>query len=250
VRLFKEGAVSYRPITDTWIMGRPKVKYHGAYPNGFLHRARQLLGVGPTDAVLHICSGRIRDYPCRGFGVNDKTLDIDPLLRPDFCQDARQTLPAGPWRAILIDRPYTADDAEHYATGAATLPEINDLVKRSLLLLQPGECVGVLDYVWPHPGVLGREVAVIGVGTGRNARARWFTVFERLAKPTQEDEANADVEESDRPEQQANSGSGDSRVVPFVAGTAGTIGRKSFFGRVERALRQRVGGQAADRRRA
>jgi hypothetical protein len=32
--------VSYRPITDVWILARPKVKYYGAYPNGFLERAR------------------------------------------------------------------------------------------------------------------------------------------------------------------------------------------------------------------
>lgn len=30
---------SYRPICDLWILARPKVKYYGAYPNGFLERA-------------------------------------------------------------------------------------------------------------------------------------------------------------------------------------------------------------------
>ena len=38
----------------------------------------------------------------------------------------------------------------------------------------------VLDYLWPHPGHIGTEVAVVAVGTGRNGRARWFTVFERV----------------------------------------------------------------------
>ena len=31
--------MSYRPITDVWILGRPKVRYYGAYPSGFLERA-------------------------------------------------------------------------------------------------------------------------------------------------------------------------------------------------------------------
>jgi len=65
--------------------------------------------------------------------------------------------------------------------GAAKLPPINDLLKRALLIVPMGHRVGVLDYVWPHPGKLGQEVFVAAVGTGRNARARWFTVFERIA---------------------------------------------------------------------
>lgn len=32
---------------------------------------------------------------------------------------------------------------------------------------------------WPQPPKFGKEVAVVAVGTGRNNRARWFTVFER-----------------------------------------------------------------------
>ena len=35
--------MGYRPITDLWFLARPKVKYYGAYPNGFLERARALL---------------------------------------------------------------------------------------------------------------------------------------------------------------------------------------------------------------
>lgn len=73
---------NYRPITDLWFLGRPKVKYWGAYPNGFLERARALLGVTPHDAVLHVCGGKARDYPAkpRGFGPNDETLDLDDSL--------------------------------------------------------------------------------------------------------------------------------------------------------------------------
>ena len=179
--------MSYRPIADVWILARSKVKFYGAYPAGFLHRARALLGVGPYDPVLHVCAGKVRDYPYAGFGINDKTLDLDPACEPDYLQDARDPLPGCPyvdhmsgWNAILIDRPYTEADAAHYAPGSNKLPDLNDLLKRSLQAVPIGHRVGILDYLWPHPGKFGKEVAVVAVGTGRNNRARWFTVFERL----------------------------------------------------------------------
>ncbi len=187
--------MSYRPITDVMILARSKTKYYGAFPAGFLSRARNLLGVGPNDAVLHICGGKIRDYPFKGLGPYDKTLDLDPACEPDYLQDARDPLPIRmvpcgdpdlsdldplPWDAVLIDRPYTEADAEHYVPGADKLPDLNDLLKRALQIVPIGHRVGVLDYLWPHPGKLGQEVFVTAVGTGRNARARWFTVFERI----------------------------------------------------------------------
>lgn len=177
--------MSYRPITDVWILARSKVAYYGAFPAGYLHRARALLGVGPDDPVLHVCAGRVRDYPYKGLGPHDQTLDMDPALSPDYLRDARLPLPAqstkGPrFRAMLIDRPYSEADAEHYTPGPGALPAANELVKNALSTLNPGERVGIIDYVWPHPGKIGQEVAVIAVGTGRNNRARWFTVFERL----------------------------------------------------------------------
>ena len=180
--------MSYRPICDTWILARSKVKYYGAYPAGFLGRARDLLGVGISDSVLHVCGGRVRDYPYKGFGKNDYTLDLDPDLQPDFLQDARDALPKNPhaadgkWPAILIDRPYSEIDAAHYEPGPNKLPDLNDLLKRSLKAVAVGGKVGTLDYLWPHPGKLGKEVAVVGVGTGRNNRARWYCVFEALEK--------------------------------------------------------------------
>ena len=175
--------MSYRPITDVWILARSKVPYYGAYPAGFLHRARNLLGVGLAGAVLHVCGGRVRDYPYKGLGRNDKTLDLDPECKPDFLQDCRNELPLNGdklWDAVLIDRPYTEGDAAKYVPGADKFPDINDLLKRALLVVPDGGRVGVLDYMWPHAGKLGLEVAVIAVGTGRNNRCRWYTVWERV----------------------------------------------------------------------
>ena len=179
--------MSYRPICDTWILARPKVKYYGAFPSGFLHRSRALMGVGSDGAILHVCSGKIREYPYRGFGKHDKTLDLDPACEPDYLRDAREPFPvrvfedAVPWDGVLIDRPYTAEDADHYAPGRDALPSANLLVKNGIAVVPIGGKVGILDYVWPQPPKNATEVAVITVAMGRNNRARYFTVFERLA---------------------------------------------------------------------
>lgn len=206
--------MSYRPICDTWILARPKLqpgyKYYGSYPAGFLHRARHTLGVGPLEPVLHVCSGRVDKQLYRGFGPCDKTLDLDGGLEPDFIMDARdigarkgmffprlvdsethiseiesdkegqEIAELGEWGAILIDRPYTEEDAKNYKPGPEKLPNLNELLKNCLSMLQVGARVGVLDYLWPHPGKWGKECFVVAVGTGRNNRARWYTVFERI----------------------------------------------------------------------
>lgn len=176
--------MSYRPITDTWILARSKVKYYGAYPAGFLHRARALLGVQSYDTVLHVCAGKVRDYPYRGFGPHDLTLDLDPACKPDMLHDAREPFPVQNHSicAVLIDRPYTPDDADHYTPGRDKLPSASLLLKNALAVVPVGGKVGILDYEWPAPppGDVAKEVAVIAVYTGRRNRARVFTVWERL----------------------------------------------------------------------
>lgn len=211
--------MSYRPICDVWILARPKLKdsqrYYGAYPAGFLHRARQLMGVRPEDPLLHVCGGMVKESLYHGFGPNDKTLDLNRDLKPDYVMDARRIGSGGDakdlfphpdgvvicfdemedktfsfrhspmlagdlWPAMIIDRPYTAEDHEHYDVPKDVFPsDLNDLLRRCLRCVEIGGRVGVLDYVWPHPGKAGKETAVVAVGTGRNNRARWFTVFTR-----------------------------------------------------------------------
>src|SRR5487761_691972 len=113
--------MGYRPITDQWWLARCKyrggAKRYGGYPGGFLERARALLGVTIDDPVLHCCAGLVRLYPYPGgFGPNDRTLDLDPAVKPDFLQDAMAPLPRG-FAAILADPPYSTEDAAHYSHG-------------------------------------------------------------------------------------------------------------------------------------
>jgi hypothetical protein len=180
--------MSYRPICDVWILARPKVKFYGAYPNGFLERARALLGVTPFDAVLHVCGGRARDYPAkpRGFGRNDRTLDLDSALKPDYLKAATDPLPlydncvdVPGWPALIADPPYTEDDAAKYAPGRSVFPSANKILRNMLDVVRPGGRVGMLHYVLPQPPSVGvRFVACVGVIVGFNNRMRVFSVFE------------------------------------------------------------------------
>lgn len=181
----------YRPICDFWLLARPKVAYYGAYPAGFVQRARHLLGASLTEPVLHVCSGKIREYPWpHHLGAEDKTLDIDPELKPDFLQDARDPWPRfacfprmQSWKAVLIDPPYTEDDATHYACGAKVLPTAAELLARAWEVTEPGNRVGLLHYILPKPPKDAIFVAAAGVVAGYNNRIRVFSVFEkRLTK--------------------------------------------------------------------
>lgn len=195
--------MSYRPITDTWILARAKLthgqKYYGAYLGGFPERARILLGVTLNDPVLHVCGGKSRFYPYkRGFGPNDKTIDLDRSLQPDFVGDVRDPLPLNPWtrckcleplcanhfqepwHAILADPPYSEKDAESYAPGSDKYPNPNALVRNCINSVRVGGRVGFLHYLWPGLPKNAMEVAIIAVKCGRNGRARQLTVLERL----------------------------------------------------------------------
>lgn len=182
--------MSYRPITDVWLLGRPKTGYYGSYPAGFLTRARNVLGVHRDDPVLHVCGGKLREHKCgpacpgdgthyHGVGLNDRTVDLDPTLTPDFVQDVREPLPhPGYWAAVLADPPYSPEDAAHYTVGAEVFPSAGEVLRNCCAAVRPGGRVGIIHYEWPGPPSGWREVAAIAVGTGRRAKARWFTVWE------------------------------------------------------------------------
>jgi len=190
--------MSFRPIADVWILARPKVKYYGAYPNGFLERALPLLGASDHDEVLHVCGGKVRDYPNKRCVQHAWTLDADPSLKPDFLLDVvTGKSPAGvepeagfnmhrplvtSWRAVLCDPPYTPEDHEHYAVAKAgrQLPTANEVLRFGLQFAKVGGRVGVLHYQWPQPPKTARSIAVAAVLTGFNNRVRVFSVFERV----------------------------------------------------------------------
>lgn len=183
--------MSYRPITDMWFLARAKLKggekYYGAYLGGFPERARALLGCRIDQPVLHVCGGKAKLYPYkRGFGSNDKTLDLDPDLVPDFLCDARNPFPSGrdripghQWAGILIDPPYSLEDAAKYKAGSDAYPSPNLLLKNAFEVLPVGGRVGIIHYILPSPPKNSIFVAAVGVLCGFNNRVRIYSVFEK-----------------------------------------------------------------------
>ena len=123
-------------------------------------------------------------------GTVDITVDIDPLVSPDVVCDVSQPGWASNmyafatlFRGILIDRPYTEDDAKKYRMASKDLPTMKVLLTGANELLLDGGRVGVLDYVWPRPVPGLYPVAKIGVSCGFGNRDRCFSVFERRGEP-------------------------------------------------------------------
>jgi hypothetical protein len=177
--------VSYRPITDTWILARSKVKYYGAYPAGFLERARALMGVDYGSQILHVCSGKVHDYPYKRYalGTGDYTVDADVDVNPDYVRDVTKEIPGENWDAIIADPPYTEEDHRKYKVGQPDtwidLPKPTELLKMMLQKVKPGGRVGILHYILPRPPKGTRFVACITVIVGFGNRPRLFSVFER-----------------------------------------------------------------------
>jgi hypothetical protein len=167
----------YRPITDIWILGRPKSHYYGAFPEGFLWRAKTLL----RGRTIHLCSGKLKPYfPIDQAAIaGDFTVDINPALEPDLVADATNTgLQLGLYDSALIDRPYTEEDAKRYNTS---LPSLKALLAEASRLVKVQGDIGVLDYKVPRPTKNLRLTAVIGVFCGYDNNIRAFTVFRKIS---------------------------------------------------------------------
>ena len=186
--------MSYRPITDVWFLARARLKggrkYYGAYLGGFPERARVLIGCGLHEPMLHVCGGMAKHYPYdRGFGTRDETLDLDPATMPDFHRDARDPFPKDTarcpilkWGGILMDPPYSEQDAEKYTVGAMTYPSPNELMRNAMAALPVGRKAGLIHYGLPACPKNAKFVACVGVMCGFNNRIRCFSVFEKTSE--------------------------------------------------------------------
>lgn len=187
---------------DMWIMARSKIKYYGAYPAGFLERSRNILvGGRMTDSIWHIPGGMAHTYNdakgvhLKAYGPNDFRIDLNPDVNPDLLMDIRdmhmlvnisdthiklpsRMKPRKRPDGIIIDLPYTMEDADHYAPGREKLPSLNEILKQSLRIVAPGGLVGVLDYRWPNGSKYNAKcILAATVTTGEGSRARLFTAW-------------------------------------------------------------------------
>ena len=185
--------MSYRPITDQWMLTRAALKggkkYYGAYLGGFPERARVLIGCPLDTPMLHVCGGMSRFYKyARGFGHLDNTMDLNADCNPDYLMDCRledwptQERHLGiEWGGILIDPPYSEADAENYPPGKDNYPNPHQLVKTAINTLRLGYKVGIIHYIIPRCPKNAKFIADVGITCGFGNRKRAFTVFERIS---------------------------------------------------------------------
>jgi hypothetical protein len=162
-------------IVGTWIMGndyRVKSSYYGGYPAGYLRRVRALFP--EKRKILHIFSGKVDIDVLPG-----DTVDINPILKPTYVDDAQtlERVPLDSYDLILADPPYSVEDAERYQT---TMIKRNT-VMRSLQRVSPGTHIVWLDQVLPmyRKDTFAID-AVIGMVKSTNHRFRVVTIFRRL----------------------------------------------------------------------
>lgn len=143
----------------------------GGYPQRFLARAFETLGVNDPSRVLHLCSGSMR---------SGLTVDIRPEVNPSIVADCRATpLPDASQQWIMADPPYAADYAENlYGTGKS-YPKPGEILREATRLLVPGGRVGLLHFIVPMVRRPLRLVGVWGITTGAGYAIRAWSVFEK-----------------------------------------------------------------------
>jgi hypothetical protein len=155
-----------------WILGndyRVKSEYYGGYPATYLKRIKALFP--EKKSALHLFSGKVDTDIIPG-----DTVDINADLNPTFVGDAHTLLavPLEKYDWVLIDPPYSAEDAEHYGTCMIN----RNTVMRTLSRCVPGTHLVFLDQVLPMYRKSEWDVqGYISIIKSTNHRFRVATIF-------------------------------------------------------------------------
>lgn len=129
-------------IEGLWIMGQnyQTSGYYGAYPHGYLDRVMSMFP--DAERILHVPSGSLPPGPYT-------RVDIRPECNPDILGDAhdlKTLLPNRSFDLVLVDPPYSSEDAEHYGKP---MVRRNALLKSCLEVTEPGGWIVWLDQAFP-----------------------------------------------------------------------------------------------------
>lgn len=160
-------------IESLWIMGNNyrTSGYYGAYPHGYLARVMSMF----PDAhdVLHVPSGSIQPGPYL-------RIDIRPEVNPDIvgdCHDIKALVCDRRFDLVLMDIPYSSEDAEHYGRPMVNR---NRVLASALEVTRPGGWVVCLDQVLPMwRKADARLVMAIGMVKSTNHRVRGVFGFRK-----------------------------------------------------------------------
>jgi len=163
-------------VVGTWILGndyRRKVGYHGEYPPNFLRRVSTLFP--DKQRVLHLFSGAVDLAAMPG-----DTVDIDAkgVLNPTYRDDAHTLLrvPLYRYDLLMVDPPYTQEDADHYGTAAIR----RNVVMKALQRTSPGTHIAWLDQRLPmYSKRCFTLQACVGIQRSTNHRVRMLWIWQR-----------------------------------------------------------------------
>jgi len=143
-------------ITESWTLethwaaGRPMAKYKGAYPEGFLRRLDERIGLKNKKVLTLFCGSS--DY--------GDTLDIKPELNPTYLADCRKDYSKKLYKEEIV-RPYSfTKEAVRICKSGGLICILHQLVYKTL------------------PGT--ERFAVIPITTGPNQRIRVLNIFKKL----------------------------------------------------------------------
>lgn len=159
-----------------WVIGwryASDRNFYGSYPPSYLSRVQSLFP--DCKRILHLFSGTLQ-----GDGINEVTYDINPDLRPDVCDDARNLLThfqENEFDLILADPPYDEKDFEVYGYEPFDKKEV---IKNSVHIVKPGGFLVWLDTRLPQFSKKYWELfGVIGLVQSTNHRVRAITIFQK-----------------------------------------------------------------------
>jgi hypothetical protein len=128
-----------------WILGndyRSKTGYHGSYPPNYLKRLGALFPEIFSYLCLHLFSGSL----LRADVGEAFRLDMWDTYDPDYVGDFLEIEFERKFDIIVVDPPYTSEDAEHYGV---TMINRNYVLAKCWQILNENGLVLWLDQVWP-----------------------------------------------------------------------------------------------------